>query len=118
MKDKIALKSTFLESAEYDDKSQTMTLTFKTGSQYNYLNISPSTWLSFKQAPDHSSYYSRAIKGRVVGVPIKSGAVGRKQSSPLKANKLNRSLNKPNGNITDNGLKRSLKRSGLIPDGL
>lgn len=113
--DEFVPRSTFLESAKWDRKSQVMILTFKTGSQYQYQSISESIWLSFKQSPDHSSYYSRGLKGRSVSVPIAKKVVGIKKSTPLQQNKLNRSLS-TNGNITDNGLKRDLKRRGLIPE--
>lgn len=116
MKEKFEPKSSFIESAEYDKGSEVMTLTFKNGTQYNYTQVGLATWKSFQQSPDHSSYYSRAIKGRLTSVPIKRAVVGNKVKTPLNQSKhvVNPSVKGvTNGSMLNAGLQRKLKRAGL-----
>lgn len=115
MKEKFEPKSSFIESAEYDKVSEVMTLTFKNGTQYNYTQVGLATWKSFQQSPDHSSYYSRAIKGRLTSVPIKRNTVGKKLKTPLNKETLIKPSVKgaTNGSMLNAGLQRKLKRAGL-----
>jgi len=100
-------KSSFIELASYDAAANVMTLTFKTGSQYKYLNVGLSTWLSFKQSPDHSSYYSRAIKGNLSSIPVTRKVIGKKTDSPLHKIKQERTLT-THGHTERKGFKSQL----------
>src|ERR1700719_3328488 len=91
--DSFVPKSSFLLKCEYDETQRQMTLTFKTGGQYKYFYVFPATWMSFKQSPNHSSYYSRAIKGKLMSVPVQKHNIGRQHSTPLKQHKIKRGLN-------------------------
>lgn len=99
-KDKFKPKVSWMQNCEWDSESKTMTITFDNGSQYAYQDVSMPTWQSFKESPDHGTYYSRAIKGRIASVPITKQPVGQKKSSPLKK-------------VTQ---RKTLVKPGLIPD--
>ena len=122
--DSFVPQSSYLAKAEYDDSQRQMTITFKTGTQTRYLYVFPATWLSFKQSPDHSSYYSRAVKGKLMAVPLQKHTIGHQRSTPLKQHKLKRGLE--NGNIHTDALSRNVsarsssskRRAGNIPGSL
>src|ERR1019366_8231149 len=105
--DSFTPKSSFIEKAEYDEQARSMTVTFKTGSQTKYMYVFPSTWLSFKQSPDHSSYYSKAIKGKLMSINIIKHNVGKPHSTPLKQHRQKRSLT--DGSIAS---KRNIHTAG------
>ena len=91
-KDQFSPKSSFLTLAEYDNDSRLMTVTFKNGTSYHYLNVFSTNWLSFKQSPDHSSFYSRGIKGKMISVPIAKKSIGQPKSTALKHQRQRRTL--------------------------
>lgn len=93
-------KASWLQNCEYDPKSKSMTITFDNGSQYKYIDVDKGLWESFKSSPDHGTYYSRAIKGKVSSVAITRLPIGQKKSTPLKKVTTRKTLVKP----------------GLIPD--
>ncbi len=105
-KDQFSPASTFMELIEYDADAQTMDITFKSGSKIRYIEVYPSTFLSFKQSPTHNSYYSRAIKGNLQSVKIVDKSIGTEQSTPLK--KVSREEN------LDRGLKSQQSRAKRI----
>jgi KTSC domain-containing protein len=107
--DKFQPKSSFIEQVEYDDQQRLMTLTFKNGTSYRYLFVFPATYQTFKESNNHSVYYSRLIKGKLLSVPIVKKAVGKRLSTPLHHQPSNRS--KVNGN-------RIEPARGLIPASL
>lgn len=92
-KDEFAPKSTFIERVKYDRKANALDITFKSGSTRRYLSCSPATFESFKSSPDHSSYYARALKGRLASVPIIDKNIGTNKSTPLKKIPERRTLN-------------------------
>lgn len=97
-----------MEHVKYDRKANTLDITFKSGSVHRYLFCFPATFQTFKESPDHSSYYSRAIKGRMASVPIVKKDIGRPLKGPLKTPRQRRTL--------DAGIKRvtgTVKRAGL-----
>lgn len=118
-----APKSSFIENADYNPDTEKLTLTFKSGSQYAYQNISPSTWLSFQQSPDPSSFYANALKGNSQSIPIKRALVGKSRSNPLHKFKEERTLSRyapANSNSKSQrsnplalGLSDTLTRAGL-----
>lgn len=59
--------SSFLMSASYDADQMVMTVTMRSGSQYMYNYIYPSTFESFKQAKNKSKFYSDNIRGKEKG---------------------------------------------------
>ncbi len=106
--DEFAPKSSFLESVKYDRKAKALDITFKSGSTHRYLFVFPATFETFRQSPDHSSFYARAIKGKLMSVPINVKNIGRNISTALKHVKQRRTL--------DAGVKRiagTVARAGL-----
>ena len=101
--DKFAPKSSFMELVAYDRKSNTLDITFKSGSVHRYLFCFPATFETFRSSPDHSSFYARAIKGKLMAVPIVKHTIGRERSSPLKGahqrRKLNGGTERPAGTV-------------------
>jgi len=81
--EKFAPASKFIGEIEYDPKNETMDITFKSGSKYRYLDVSPMTFLSFKSSPTQDSYYARAIKGNIQSVKLIDQGIGREKSTPL-----------------------------------
>jgi hypothetical protein len=102
-KHKFAPASSFLELCEYNPQEQSLDITFKSGSKRRYVNVSPVAFQSFQTAPDHSSFYSRALKGRFVSVPLQAHPVGRVKKQALKTPKV---------------LNAGMSDHGLIPAGL
>lgn len=92
-KEKFSPSSKFIELVEYDPKANTMDVTFHSGSKVKYLRVFPATFLSFKQSPTHDAYYSRAIKGKLMSVKLVDKNIGRKEGSPLKVVKKEKTLN-------------------------
>jgi hypothetical protein len=76
-KDAFAPASSFMMSVEYHPEQAAMTITFKNGSQFRYLQVFPSTWVAFKTAPDHSAFYAQSIKGRLRSVPVIKKNIGK-----------------------------------------
>lgn len=104
--EKFAPASKFIETVEYDPKGSTMDITFKSGSKYRYLDVSPVTFLSFKSSPTFDSYYSRAVKGNLQSVKLVDAGIGREKSAPLKKIK--------EVNFLDTGLRKQLARRNSI----
>lgn len=102
--DQFSPKSSFLENVKYDRKANALDITFKSGSLRRYLSCSPATFESFKSSPDHSSFYARALKGRLASVPIVEKTIGRLKTEPLKKVYDRRTL--------DDGIKR--KPAGTV----
>lgn len=96
--DEFAPKSSFMESVKYDRKGNTLDIHFRSGSVHRYLFCFPATFETFRQSPDHSSFYSRAIKGKLMSVPLVKNDIGRQIDTPLKKIHQRRSL--------DAGIKR------------
>lgn len=82
--DEFQSKSSFLENVKYDRKNNAMDVTFKNGSVRRYLSVFPSTFENFKQSPSHSSYFARAVKGKLTSAPVVSKNIGRQQTTALK----------------------------------
>lgn len=91
--------SSFLMAVEYDPNAKAMTITFKNGTQYKYLSIFPATFESFRLSPDHSSFYTKAIKGKSLSVPVVQKAIGRQHRTALSQPKQRRTLK--HGNVFD-----------------
>jgi hypothetical protein len=91
--DKISPPSKFIALIEYDPKSSSMEITFKSGTKYRYNDVSPLTYLSFKQSPTIDAYYARAIKGNLSSVKLVDQGTGRQKSAPLDQVKERKTLN-------------------------
>lgn len=92
--DKFSPASTFISLVEYNPKERTMDITFHSGSKIRYIDVSPTTFMSFKQSPTHSAYYARAIKGNVQSVKLVDNAIGYNKSTPLKKDREEQALDK------------------------
>src|SRR6185436_9174833 len=82
--DEFTPKSSFLESVKFDRKANTLDITFKSGSMRRYISVFPSTYESFRQSPDHGSFFARAIKGQLSSAPIVNKDIGRQRTTALK----------------------------------
>jgi hypothetical protein len=109
-------RSSFLEKCEYDSSARSLTITFKTGSSFKHLFVYPTTWLSFKTSPDHSSFYANAIRGKFSAIPIVRRDVGKKKSAPLHKVKLKRTLESHGIIAVNSGHNRNA--GGNVPVGL
>lgn len=56
--------STNINDVSYDPKSQTMSITFKDGSIYNYLNVPEGVYERLLKANSVGSYFAMYIKNR------------------------------------------------------
>lgn len=83
-REKFAPASKFIAAVEYDPVAKTMDVMFKSGTKTRYLEVYPTTYLSFKQSPTFDSFYARAIKGNLQSVKLIDGGIGTQKSSPLK----------------------------------
>lgn len=81
--EKFAPTSKFIASVEYDSVGKTLDLTFTSGSKYRYIDVTPVTFLSFKQSPTIDAFYARAIKGNLQSVKLIDQGIGREKSAPL-----------------------------------
>jgi hypothetical protein len=108
--EKFSPASTFIEAVEYNPKENSMDITFKSGSKRRYLDVSPVTFLSFKQSPTFDSYYARAIKGNLSSVPLIDASIGREKSVPL--NKIKREGTLDRGFKVQQG--KSVRRVGTV----
>ncbi len=104
--EKFAPASKFISTVDYNPKEQTMDITFKSGSKYRYLEVSPVTFMSFKASPTIDSFYSRAIKGNVQSVKLVDAGIGREKSQPLKKIQ--------EVNFLDSGLRKQQARRNSI----
>jgi len=91
--DEFTPKSSFLESVKFDRKANTLDITFKSGSMRRYISVFPSTYESFRQSPDHGSFFARAIKGQLSSAPIVNKDIGRQRTTALKKVTQRRVLN-------------------------
>jgi KTSC domain len=57
-----ALRSSALSSAEYDDETQTLTLTFTSGRSYTYDNVPEDTYERLLADPSPGRFYMAYIK--------------------------------------------------------
>lgn len=118
--DSFVPKSSFLEKVDYDETQYQMTVTFKGGkNQSKYLFVYPATWLSFKQSPDHSSFYSKAIKGKLLSVNIVKHTLGKHKNEPLKEAKIHRPQYRSKGGNKDDSRitgESSIPRAGKKPE--
>lgn len=83
-KETFAPASSFIATVDYDEAAHAMDITFHSGSKIRYIEVYPSTFLSFKQSPTHSAFYARAIKGNLPSVHIVQNNIGQTHSLPLK----------------------------------
>ena len=60
----VELKSSNIKSADHDHLSGTMTVNFREGSSYRYLNVPRETWLEFSKSPSPGSHFRANIRDR------------------------------------------------------
>lgn len=59
----VMLQSTALASAEYDDETQTLDVTFRNGRSYTFENVPETVFEGLRHAPSPGSYFTSNIKG-------------------------------------------------------
>lgn len=90
--DEFTPRSSFIEHVKYDRKANTLDIHFKSGQVHRYLFCFPATFETFRQSPDHSSFYARAIKGKLMSVPIIKKDIGKQRSHALHQHSQRRTL--------------------------
>jgi lysyl-tRNA synthetase class 2 len=58
------ISSSFIDQLDYDDTTDTLTITFSDGNAFDYMNVSPSTYRNFCIAPSAGQFFHRYIKGK------------------------------------------------------
>jgi hypothetical protein len=58
------LRSSNLASADYDEETRTLTVTFKSGSVYTYNDADEGTYLGLLSAASPGAYFAANIKDR------------------------------------------------------
>lgn len=65
-------RSSFVYSIIHDAKTDTLTVTFKTGRRYRYYGVTKQKVSRFKSAPSFGSYYSTHIRGKYATRKLKT----------------------------------------------
>jgi len=60
----VALRSTSLVDAVYDNDTEELVLTFSNGKTYSYPGVPPETYRQLLLAPSAGAFYHSQIKGR------------------------------------------------------
>ena len=76
--------SSFLQLVTYDPQSFQMTVTMKSGAQYQYFQVYPQVMEDFMQARNKSKYYADAIRGKMQGTRTIDKTIGKKSSQVSK----------------------------------
>lgn len=63
-------KSGLLAAANYDEKAQTLTLDFHTGSRYTYENVSHEIYLELTRAESAGGFFQKNIRTHFHGVKV------------------------------------------------
>lgn len=64
MPEMVPVRSSNVESAGYDEESQTLTVTFRSGHTYAYSGVGQSTYDDLLASNSPGSYLNRWLKGR------------------------------------------------------
>ena len=56
--------STHVAECEFDDQTDTLTVTFQDGRSYDYMNVPAAVARAFQNAPSAGEFLNRQIKGR------------------------------------------------------
>jgi len=59
-----AIDSSTITWADYDDDTQTLTITFKNGGVYEYSHLDTKTYADFLDAPSQGKFFSRYIRDK------------------------------------------------------
>lgn len=59
-----SLNSSNISSAEYDDETGVMTITFASGSTYSYSGVPKSTYEALCSSPSPGSFFARQIRNQ------------------------------------------------------
>ena len=76
--EKIEHPSEFIETADYNSTTLTMTVNFKNGSQHQFFYVYPAEWEAYKEAPSKGSFFNKALKGRKMGAKTVHAGIGKK----------------------------------------
>jgi hypothetical protein len=61
---RVALNSTLLQSAGYQDQLTLLELEFRDGAVYHYFDVSPQTFQELLRAPSKGAYFNACIRHR------------------------------------------------------
>lgn len=56
--------SSNIESFSFDPETDTLTVSFRSGDEYDYFNVPPSVYRAFQSAGSAGQFFIRSIKGR------------------------------------------------------
>ena len=56
--------SSNIEQVDFDDATDTLTITFTGGDEYDYMNVPVSLYRQMQAAPSAGQFFHRQIKGR------------------------------------------------------
>lgn len=57
-------QSSNIERVDFDDSTDTLSITFQGGDEYDYMNVPASLYRQFQAAPSAGSFFFRQIKNR------------------------------------------------------
>lgn len=77
--EKIEHPSGFIESADYNATTLTMTINFKNGAQSQLFFVYPAEWEAYKMAPSKGSFFNKALRGKKMGAKTLHAGVGHKK---------------------------------------
>jgi hypothetical protein len=82
---RVALNSSLLQSAGYQDQLTRLELEFRDGAVYHYFDVSPQTFQELLQAPSKGAYFNASIRYRFACCKILPAAAAtppRRASNP------------------------------------
>lgn len=56
--------SSNIERVDFDDSTDTLTITFQGGAEYDYINVPVSVYRQMQASPSAGQFFHRQIKGR------------------------------------------------------
>ena len=65
------VKSSFIADVEFKEKSNVLTVTFRSGTRYAYKNFTKQKFARFKNAKSKSSYFATMIRGKYESKKLK-----------------------------------------------
>jgi len=62
MEEMVPIKSTNIKKASYNEETEVLTVQFKTGKRYEYLDVPPNLWDKFMAAKSQGSFFHKEIR--------------------------------------------------------
>lgn len=81
--EKMPIKSSFIQFAEYDEQGMRLTVTFTNGAERTHMFVYPQVWQQFLESQSKGRAYNQLIKDKSPSVPVLDKRVGRKQPNGI-----------------------------------